>query len=41
MSSVEKNIKIAFIFFLNQVFKIQHVFMTHCNLNEVCWTGSN
>lgn len=28
MSSVEKNIEIAFIFFLNQVFKIQHVFMT-------------
>lgn len=26
MSSVEKNIKIALIFFLNQVFKIQHVF---------------
>lgn len=41
MSSVKKNIKITFNLFLNQVFKIQHVFMTHCNLNEVCWTGFN
>lgn len=31
----------AVIIFLDQVFKIQHVFVTHFYLNAVCWIGSN
>lgn len=38
MSSMETIIKIAFIIFLNQFFKILH---GHLNMNEVCWTGPN
>lgn len=40
-SSTETVITTVFTIFLNQVFKIQHVFTTHFKLSQVCWTGSN